>query len=108
MDYWWLLPENAVELGAAPNVTINPVFEEPLRAVTVEDPELGETSVYDLVTTRLEQMSTAPVAFDPFTGPIMDRNGNLVVEEGQTMSVEELTSMQWAVEGVEGPWPDEP
>ena len=108
VDYWWLLADDAVEMAASEEVVINPEYEEALRGVTVDDPELGEISVYDLVNTRLEQMDASPTAFDPFTGPITDRNGNLVVEEGVTMSVEELASMQWAVEGVTGPWPDEP
>ncbi len=108
VDYWWLLADDAVEMAASEEVVINPEYEEALRAVTVDDPELGEISVYDLVLTRLEQMNVSPTAFDPFTGPITDRNGNVVVEEGVTMSIEELASMQWAVEGVTGPWPDEP
>jgi basic membrane protein A len=108
VDYWSLLFSGAVEVGADEETLINPVFEEPLRAATVSDSELGEVSVYDLVMTRLEQMSQETPAFDPFTGPISDRNGNEVVAAGETMSVEELGSMQWAVEGVVGPWPDEP
>ena len=108
VDYWWLLADDAVEMAASEEVAINPEYEEALRAVTVDDPELGETSAYDLIQTRLEQMDASPATYDPFTGPISDRNGNVVVEEGVTMSVEELASMQWAAEGIVGPWPDEP
>ncbi len=108
VDYWSLLYSGAVEVGADEETLINPVFEEALRAQTVTDSELGEISVFDLVMTRLEQMSQETPAFEPFTGPIMDRNGNEVVAAGETMSVEALSSMQWAVEGVVGPWPDEP
>lgn len=108
VDYWSLLYSGAVEIGAEEGVVINPVFEEALRGVTVDDPELGEVSVYDLVNTRLEQMNAETPAFDPFTGPIQDRKGNEVVPAGETMSVADLTSMQWAAEGIEGPWPDEP
>ena len=108
VDYWWLLPENAVSVGAAPDVTINPVFESALKEKTVNHPEFGEISVYDLFYERLEQMSTSPVAFDPFTGPLEDRNGNVVVPEGQTMTQAELTTMEWAAPGVEGSWPNEP
>lgn len=108
VDYWSLLYSGAVEIGAEEGMVINPAFEEPLRAATVNDPELGEVSVYDLVTARLEQMNQETPAFDPFTGPIVDRNGNEVVPAGETMDVAALSSMQWAVEGVEGSWPDEP
>ena len=108
VDYWWLLPENAVSVGAAPDVTINPVFESALKEKTINHPEFGEISVYDLFYERLEQMSVSPVAFDPFTGPLEDRNGNVVVPDGQTMTQAELTTMEWAAPGVEGSWPNEP
>ncbi len=58
--------------------------------------------------TRLEQMSAETPAFDPFTGPLSDRKGNEVVAAGETMSIEDLGSMQWAAEGIRGDWPDEP
>jgi basic membrane protein A len=108
VDYWSLLYSGAVEIGAEEGLVINPAFEEPLKAVMVNDSELGEISVFDLVTARLEQMDNETPEFDPFTGPIMDRNGNEVVAAGETMDVGALASMQWAVEGVEGSWPDEP
>lgn len=108
VDYWSLLASGAVETGAEVGTVINPAFEEALRGVTVNDSELGEVSVYDLVNTRLEQMSQETPAFEPFTGPLTDRNGNEVVPAGTVMSVGELASMQWAAEGVVGPWPDEP
>lgn len=108
VDYWSLLSSGAVEIGADVGEVINPKFEEPLKAKMVTDPELGEVSVYDLVMTRLEQMNKETPEFDPFTGPISDRKGNEVVPAGTTMDVGALSSMQWAVEGVEGSWPDEP
>ncbi len=37
-----------------------------------------------------------------FEGPIYDQEGNLKVEEGQNLSVEEMLNMMWFVEGVEG------
>jgi simple sugar transport system substrate-binding protein len=69
---------------------------------------MGRMSVYDLVMRRSAQMSKAPVAFDPFTGPIRDRKGVVRVPEGKVMTVGELTSMEWAVPGIVGPWPREP
>jgi basic membrane protein A len=41
----------------------------------------------------------------PFTGPISDNTGELRVEEGQTMTDEELLSYDWLVEGVVGEIP---
>lgn len=40
--------------------------------------------------------------FNPFSGPVYDRDGNLVIEEGNFASREQILSMDWFVEGVEG------
>ena len=99
-DYWWMLREGAAELGCTPGVPINPKFEAELKAVTVNDPLLGEINVYDLVMKRLEQMSEDTVLFDPFTGPINDQSGTLRIPEGARGSHDELWIMDWFVEGV--------
>jgi simple sugar transport system substrate-binding protein len=104
VDYWWLLQEKSVEMGAKPGMLINPVYEDQLKAVMVDDPVLGTISVYDLVLKRLEQMSDPSMVFDPFNGPLYDRDGNLKVPAGTRMSVFELTTMDWAVDGIVGPW----
>ncbi len=108
VDYWWLLAEKAVEVGAQPGMMINPQFVSSLKAVTVRTADLGTLSVYDLVQRRHAQMSKNPVAFDPFAGPIKDRKGVVRVPAGYTMTVGELNSMEWAAPGVVGPWPNEP
>jgi len=104
VDYWWLLKEKAVEMGAKPGMLINPVYEDELKEKKVNDPVLGMISVYDLVMKRLEQMSDPSMVFDPFNGPIYDRDGNLKVPEGLRLSVFELTTIDWAVDGIVGPW----
>ncbi|MGH9202707.1 MAG: BMP family ABC transporter substrate-binding protein, partial [Vicinamibacterales bacterium] len=108
VDYWWLLTEKAVELGGQPGQSINPLFVARLKAAKVATKEFGTISVYDLVNRRLAQMSKNPVAFDPFTGPIRDRKGALRVPAGHTMTVQELTTMEWAAPGIVGQWPSEP
>ncbi len=108
VDYWWLLAEKAVEVGAEPGMMTNPLFVSRLKSVTVKTEDLGTLSVYDLVQRRLAQMSKNPMAFDPFAGPIKDRKGVVRVPAGHTMTVAELTSMEWAAPGVVGPWPGEP
>jgi len=40
--------------------------------------------------------------FDPFQGPIYDQSGNLKVKPGEKLSDEELLSMNWFVDNVEG------
>ena len=108
LDYWWLLQEKAVEMGADPGMLINPVFVEDLQAVVHNDPLLGTISVYDLALKRMEQMSDPSMIFDPFSGPIYDRKGELRVPAGTRMSVLELTTMEWAADGIVGPYPGEP
>ena len=108
LDYWWLLREKAAEMGTKPGMLINPEFEDLLKIATVDDPVLGTVSVYDLVMARLEQMKDPSMIFDPFSGPLYDRKGTLRVPEGSRMSVLELTTMEWAAEGIVGPWPAEP
>ncbi len=108
VDYWWLLAEGAVELGGQFGMPVNPALKAKLQAVQVNTPGLGRISVYNLVTTRLKQMSDPKVSFDPFTGPIKDRKGTMRVQGGKRMTVGELTSMEWAAPGIAGPWPKEP
>lgn len=107
VDYFWLIEEGAVEPGAEPGMVINPAYEEELRAETVQHAEFGEISVYDLVFRRYEQMQEGRDVFDPFTGPMSNRNGELVIPEGETASIPDLLSLEWAAEGVVGPWDGE-
>ncbi|MBC7093627.1 BMP family ABC transporter substrate-binding protein [Candidatus Bipolaricaulota bacterium] len=108
VDYWWLLSQKAVELGAKSGMPVNPVFEGALKAYIVDHPVFGRISVYDLVFVRLAQMGNPGITFDPFEGPVYDRKGGLQVPAGHWMSYDALITMEWAVEGVVGPWPGEP
>jgi simple sugar transport system substrate-binding protein len=108
VDYWWLLAEGAVELGGEFGVPLNPAWKGRLQAVQVNTPDLGRLSAYDLVMKRLAQMSDPKVTFDPFTGPIKNRKGKLVVPAGKRMSIGELNTMEWAAPGIVGPWQKEP
>ncbi|RIH85603.1 Purine-binding protein [Calidithermus terrae] len=107
VDYWWLLREGAVSLGAQTGMPINPKFVPALKAakMTVNGKQV---SVYDRVMELLKNMSSAKPTFDPFTGPIKDRYGVLRVPAGKTMTVAELNSMQWMAPGVVGQVADEP
>jgi simple sugar transport system substrate-binding protein len=96
VDYWGLLKEGAVELGAKFDMPINPAWRG----------KLGKT--YDLVMERLEQMKDQQVVFDPFSGPIYDRKGRLVIPAGTRGDYVHLLTLEWAAEGVVGPWPNEP
>jgi simple sugar transport system substrate-binding protein len=108
VDYWWLMTQEAVFPEASPGVTINPLYIDALKAYTFTDPVYGPISAYDYHNLRLAQFSDPGVTFDPFQGPIFDRNGNLQVPEGMWMSVDSLITMEWAAPNVVGPWPNEP
>lgn len=108
VDYWWLLSNGAVELGADFGVPVNPAFEEALKSYMVKDPVYGEMSAYDLVFELEKAMADPEYAFSPFTGPIKDRKGNLLVPSSVRLALEDLITMEWAAEGVAGPWPGEP
>jgi basic membrane protein A len=111
VDYWWLLAEGAVELGARPGLPINPAYVDKLKAVTVKDVTAGaggQSSVYDLVHRRWQQMSQQDPAFDPFQGPLVDRKGIVRVPAGKRMTQQELITMEWAAAGIVGPWSNEP
>jgi simple sugar transport system substrate-binding protein len=108
VDYWWLLREGAVELGADFGMPVNPAFEEVLKSKVVNDPVYGETSVYDLVFKLRDAMADPEYTFSPFTGPIYDRKGVLRVPQGVRLGMSELITMEWAALGVEGSWPGEP
>jgi simple sugar transport system substrate-binding protein len=108
VDYWWLLGQKAVEVGTQPGMLINPRFVDALKATSIKTPDLGTLSVYDLVQRRLAQMSSTPAKFDPFTGPLKDRNGVVRVKAGYTLTEQDLTTMEWAAPGVVGQWPNEP
>ncbi len=43
--------------------------------------------------------------YDPFMGPLYDRDGNLMVKEGQELSDSDKLSIQWFVKGVVGEIP---
>ena len=95
-DYWGLLKENAVELGAKSGMAVNPLWKD----------KLGDT--YDLVMSRLGEMKDPQVTFDPFTGPMRDRNGKMVLQNGERMNYFDILTVEWAAVGVVGPWPNEP
>lgn len=102
VDYWWMLREGAVELGADFGVPINPKFIPILKEKVIDHPEFGKISIYDLVMKRLEQMSEPTVVFDPFTGPIYDQEGNLRIPKGQRADHDLLWTINWFVDNVVG------
>lgn len=107
VDYWWLAREKAVMLGAQVGMPINPKFEAALKqaSMTVNGKKV---SVYDRVMELYKDIQSPNPKWDPFTGPIRDRNGILRVPAGRKMTVKELNEMQWVAPGVVGPVPDEP
>lgn len=100
VDYLWLLQEGGIALGGEFGVPINPLFVSDLQAIDVTDPLLGTISVYDLVMTRIAQMSMPNVIFDPFTGPLNFANATQWLAAGERADIGTLLTIDWFVEGV--------
>jgi basic membrane protein A and related proteins len=85
-QYWGGWPDGIVDL--APIAEFVP---EEIRSTIEEEIsrfKSGEETIYTI-----------------FTGPIADQTGEIRVPDGQSMTDEELLSMDWFVEGVEGEIP---
>lgn len=104
-DIWWLAKEKAAILGGSKTDIINPKFVSALKAAMINTKEFGKISAHDLVVKRYEQMKQGVEVFDPFTGPIFDNQGNLKIKAGKTASKEDLLSMMYYVDNVQGSIP---
>jgi basic membrane protein A len=107
VDYWSLLNTGAVEMGADNGLTFNPKYVAQLKAAKMTA-NGKSVSVYDRVMTLLADMKKPKPTFDPYTGPISDRNGVLRVSAGKVSSIADLNSMSWVAPGVVGAVADEP
>lgn len=95
VDLLGLLKEGAVELGGEFGVPINTPFVSELQSITINQPDTGDISVYDLIFKRMAQMEDTNVGFEPFTGPLYAQNGTLIVEEDVRMTISELLLFDW-------------
>ncbi|MFN2436437.1 MAG: BMP family ABC transporter substrate-binding protein, partial [Desulfotignum sp.] len=64
-----------------------------------------EISAYDLVMKRYAQMKQGVDVFDPFTGPIYDNKGILQIKAGERAPKDDLLSIMYYVDNVEGTIP---
>jgi simple sugar transport system substrate-binding protein len=104
-DVWWLAKEGAAILGGNETDPINPKFVDDLKQAMVQTQDFGEISAYDLVMTRYDQMKQGVDVFDPFVGPISDNKGNLQIPAGERASKDDLLSIMYYVDNVEGTIP---
>jgi simple sugar transport system substrate-binding protein len=104
-DVWWLAKEGAAILGGNETDLINPKFVDDLKQAMIKSEEFGEISAYDLVMKRYDQMKQGVDVFDPFTGPITDNKGNLQIPAGERASKDDLLSIMYYVDNVEGTIP---
>ncbi len=104
-DVWWLAKEGAAILGGNKTDPINPKFVDDLKQAVVQTEEFGEISAYDLVMKRYDQMKQGVEVFDPFTGPIADNKGNVQIPAGERASKDDLLSIMYYVDNVEGTIP---
>lgn len=82
-DHWGGMQDGMIKLAA-----INPAVPEAVaaQALAIRD-------------------SIADSSFHPFTGPLKNQEGEVMVPEGKVMSNEELAQMDWYIEGIEGTLP---
>lgn len=106
VDYWNLMKGGSVELGADNGIAINPKWVPALKAAKMSV-NGKQVSVYDRVMQLKADMEKGG-KFDPYTGPLKDRNGVLRVPAGKVASVGDLNSMAWVAPGVTGQVADEP
>jgi simple sugar transport system substrate-binding protein len=104
-DMWWLAAEKAAILGGSFDEIINSKFINDLKAVKTKAPDLGDLSVYDLVLKRYVQMQKGVEAFDPFEGPVKDNSGKEQIKAGSRASKQDLLSMMYYVDNVNGTIP---
>ncbi|MGC9148002.1 MAG: BMP family ABC transporter substrate-binding protein [Sulfolobales archaeon] len=101
VDYWWLLAQGAVDVGADFGMFVNPKFKNTLEQIYVTDKVDGKKkSVYQLTIDRYNAMKESNVGFDPFTGPLYDTEGRLRVPEGVRMRYHDIWYIDWFVRGV--------
>ena len=81
---------------------INHKFEPALKAKTINHPVLCTIKIYNLVMTRLAQMSDVRVLFDPWDGPIKDQKGVVRIKAGERASSGYTRIIDWYVEGIIG------
>lgn len=105
-DIWWLAKEKAAILGGSQADIINPEFIDPLKNAMIDTQDFGTISAYDLVLKRYEQMKKGVDVFEPFTGPIKDNQGNLKIKDGEKASKQDLLSIMYYVDNVNGTIPE--
>ncbi len=66
--------------------------------------ELVNDEIKNVVEEKKQQLINGD--FDVFDGLIKDQEGNIKVEEGQSMTDDEILNMKWFVEGVQGNIPE--
>lgn len=104
-DMWWLAAEKAAILGGSFDEIINSKFINDLKAVKTKAPDLGDLSVYDLVLKRYAQMQKGVEEFDPFEGPVKDNSGKEQIKAGSRASKQDLLSMMYYVDNINGTIP---
>ena len=120
VDYWWLLSQDAVDMGAKSyedHFWINPKFEDTIKGITVTEKYTGQTmSLMDLLKLRYKEMKDRNMTFDPFTGPLHGKwwlgSGGTVLGEkystgeaveipkGVRLGHDDLWNMGWFLDNV--------
>ncbi len=84
-DIWWGFYEGAVEIS-------------PISDVVPED---AKQLIMELKQLMMDN------SYEPFTGPLVDRRGRVRAEPGRQLTKQELLTMKWFLEGINGDLPGE-
>jgi simple sugar transport system substrate-binding protein len=108
IDFWGRLADGSAELAAKPGLVVVPEQLALLKAFQVPNGGTGKMSAWDLIQKRLAEMKQNPPLFDPYQGPVRDRQGVIRIPAGRTLTHAEMISIDWAAGNIVGPWPNEP
>lgn len=100
---WEVYYEDAIK-SAMDGTFASSVYFDGLDSDVVEMAPINSTLVSDSAIQEAVDEAQEKIAggYNIFTGPIKDNEGNVVIEEGSEASDEDLLSMMYFVEGVDG------
>jgi basic membrane protein A len=76
--------------------------QDEVRLLDLELGEWGDNVPQEVKDRVAEAKAEIDGGFNPYTGPLTDTEGNVRLEEGETLSPVEAYAIDWAIEGVSG------
>jgi basic membrane lipoprotein Med (substrate-binding protein (PBP1-ABC) superfamily) len=76
--------------------------QDEVRLLPLSLGEWGDNVPQEVKDAVTEAQTRIDEGFNPYTGPLTDTGGNVVLEEGETLTEVEAYAIDWAIEGVSG------